>query len=177
MSFAPRQAYHDNPLLTPPNVLPLRPEGIPEGLKARPQWIVWKLVKRRNRKWTKKPYDPRTGRLASATDLLTWATFEEALVTFESGGYDGIGFVFCSDDPFCGFDFDDCLAPQTGQIEARALDLIEELGGYREASPSGHGVHVIVKGKLERSVKRGWVEAYATERFFTMTGHVLKARS
>lgn len=172
----PLQEYHDNPPPTPLNIIPVRREGIPAELKARPQWVVWKMVKRRNGKWTKEPYDARTGRKASSTDLMTWSTFEEALGALEAGGYDGVGFVFCSGDPYCGFDFDGCFDPETREIEARTLERIEELGGYCEVSPSGRGVHVIVKGKLERPIKKSWVEAYATERFFTITGHLLEMR-
>lgn len=35
-----------------PSVLSLVPDGIPAELKARPQWVVWRLV-RRDSRWTK----------------------------------------------------------------------------------------------------------------------------
>src|SRR5215213_11730871 len=109
-------------------LLPVYPEGIPDELKARPQWVAWKGKPKENGKLDKLPYDPCTDRLASTTDLLTWAAFAEALAAYEASGYDGVGFVFCSGDPFCGFDFDDCLDPETGEIEVCVRETIEELG-------------------------------------------------
>jgi putative DNA primase/helicase len=48
---------------------------------------------------------------------------------------------------------------------------MDALGGYQEVSPSGTGVHIIVKGKLpEGRSRRGKIEAYSRERFFTFTG-------
>ncbi len=73
-------------------------EAIPDELMGRRQWVVWKL-ETRDGKSTKIPYTPSTGRKASSTDLMTWETFPEALGAFETGLYDGVGFVFCSADP------------------------------------------------------------------------------
>src|SRR5947209_8338125 len=106
-------------------VLPVHPEGIPDELKARPQWVVWKGKPKENGKLDKLPYNPCTDRLASTTDLLTWAIFTEAMAAYKAGGYDGVGFVLCSADPFCGFDFDGCLDPKTGKIDDRVLKMIK----------------------------------------------------
>ena len=91
--------------LTAPNkrLLPVKAESIPEELRVRPQWVVWKAV---GHKPDKVPYSARTGRKASSTDLLTWGTFQEALQAYENGEYDGVGFVFSSADPYTGIDLD-----------------------------------------------------------------------
>jgi putative DNA primase/helicase len=89
-------------------LLPVRPDGIPEELKARPQWVTWRLEKR-DGDFTNVPYTPLTGRRASSTNLLTWGTFDDALADLRAGRrYDGIGFVFSSGDPYCGIDLDGC---------------------------------------------------------------------
>jgi putative DNA primase/helicase len=152
-------------------LLPVRPEGIPEELKARPQWVNWRLEER-NGDFTKVPYTPRTGRRASSTDLLTWGTFDEALATLQKGDYDGIGFVFSSGDPYCGVDLDGCRNPETGKVDEWAQGIVKDLDGYAAVSPSGRGVHVIVRGKTPNR-RRGQIEIYSSERFFTMTGRVL----
>jgi putative DNA primase/helicase len=85
-----------------------------------------------------------------------------------------VGFVFCSGDPYVGIDLDDCVDPETGQIELWALQIIEELDSYTEFSPSGKGVHIIVKGKIPSAVKRDEIEMYDCKRFFTITGHVVE---
>jgi putative DNA primase/helicase len=152
-------------------VLPVRPEGIPEELKARPQWVNWKLEER-NGYFTKVPYTPRAGRKASSTDLLTWGTFDEALAALRSGHYDGVGLVFSSGDPYCGIDLDGCRNSETGEVDAWAKEVVDDLDGYAEVSPRGRGVHVIVRGKTPNR-RRGDIEVYSSGRFFAMTGKVL----
>jgi primase-polymerase (primpol)-like protein len=142
-------------------------EVIPKELKRRPQWVV-------HRK--KIPYDPKTGRRASTTDLLTWGTFFEALEALETGSYEGVGFVFCSADPYTGVDLDKCRDPETGDLTPEAREVVDAFeGAYMEISPSGTGVHIIFKGKLPPSKKnrRGWIEAYSQDRYFTITGEGL----
>lgn len=154
------------------HVLRVRPEDIPEELKSRPQWVVWKL-ETRDGKPTKVPYKSGTGRRASATDLLTWEPFEDALEAYEFGKYDGIGFVFCSGDPYVGVDLDGCVDSETGEIALWASQIIEGLDSYTELSPSGTGVHIVSRGKIPGSGRRGSVEMYSRERFFTVTGHLI----
>ena len=145
------------------------PGGIPDELKVCPQCVNWKYA-RAGAKWTKHPYDPRSGRKASSTNLLTWSPFDEVLRAYEVGDYDGVGFVFCTGDPYAGVDLDGCRDPETGEIEPWASEIIGCLDSYTEVSPSGKGVHVIVRGKLPTPVKRRRVEMYAAERYFTFTG-------
>ena len=147
-------------------------ENIPERLTERPQWVCWRLEER-----GKVPYTPATLRRASSTDLMTWRTFSEALAAYEAGEppYDGIGFVFCSADPFVGIDLDGCRDRETGAVEGWAQELISSVReGYIEISPSGTGVHVIVEGAVRGGgMRKGKVEMYGRDRFFTITGRIL----
>lgn len=149
-------------------ILAVRVEGIPAELKVRPQWVVWRLEERGG-DMTKVPYTPGTDRRAKSTDLLSWTSFEQALEDLER--FDGLGFVFCSGDPYVGVDLDGCVNPETGEIAPWAAYIIDGLDSYTELSPSGTGVHVIARGKLPANVRRGPVEMYSRERFFTITGH------
>src|SRR5918995_6188544 len=92
-------------------------ENIPEPLTERPQWVCWRLEERKG-EMTKVPYTPGTLRRASSTDLMTWRTFSEALEAYQCSEppYDGIGYVFCSADPFVGIDLDKCRDPEDGEI-------------------------------------------------------------
>jgi primase-polymerase (primpol)-like protein len=144
---------------------------LPEEMRQRPQWVVWKLEER-DGKPTKVPYIAGGSGKASSTDSLTWRSFEEAVQALETGRYSGIGFVFSSGDPFAGVDLDDCRDPETGELEEWAAKIVEAFGSYAEVSQSGTGVHIIVMGKAPNK-KRGKVEAYSSERYFTMTGWVL----
>jgi primase-polymerase (primpol)-like protein len=145
-------------------------DNVPEELRQRSQWVVWKLEKRPGEdKPTKIPYIAGGVGKASSTDSLTWRSFEEAVQSLETGRYDGIGFVFCSGDPYAGVDLDDCRDPETGTLEEWAEKIVAALGGYAEVSQSGTGVHIIVRGKAPNK-KRGQVEAYSSERYFAVTG-------
>ncbi len=137
--------------------------NVPEELRGRPQWVVHK---------EKVPYIAGGLGKASSTDLMTWRTFEEAVRALETGEYDGVGFVFSSGDPFVGIDLDKCRDPETGELEDWAAKIVKDLGGYAEASFSGTGVHIFVKGKTPNR-RRGRIEVYSSERFFTVTGRVL----
>jgi putative DNA primase/helicase len=151
-------------------------ENIPEELTERPQWVCWRLEER-DEKLTKVPYTPGLLRRASSTDLMTWSTFKDALAAYEAAEppYSGIGFVFSSGDPYTGIDLDDCRNPETGAIAPwaqRIIDRVQE--GYIETSPSGTGVHIIVEGTVrDGGMRKGPIEMYSRERFFTITGEVL----
>jgi putative DNA primase/helicase len=158
----------------------LIPENIPEELAERPQWVCWRFFDRGG-KMTKVPFTPGTDSRASTIDLMTWTTFEKALATYEDSdpgtpmGYGGIGFVFSSADPFVGIDLDDCRGPKSGKIAPWAQDMIYRVdAGYMEISPSGRGLHIIVKGTVRGGgMRKGPIEMYSRGRFFTITGRVL----
>jgi putative DNA primase/helicase len=153
------------------NILSVKVECIPEELKIRPQWVVWKAVGERPEKV---PYSAKTGRKASTTDLLRWSSFEEANEALRGGQqYSGLGFVFSSGDPFTGIDLDGCVDPQTGEAAAWATEIVCYFDGYTELSATGTGIHVIVKGEIRNRRKDG-IEVYSSKRFFTVTGHLLE---
>ena len=158
---------------TAPEALEVLPEGIPGELKKRPQWVCWRYALDSKGRFTKHPYNPRTGRMASHSDLMTWSRFETVFEAYESGagGYDGVGFVFCSGDPYTGVDLDGCRDPETGEVEAWAAEIVALLDSYTELSPSGKGLHIVVEGKVPKALKLPYIEMYSIERFFTMTGH------
>ncbi len=152
-------------------------ENIPAQLTERPQWVCWRLEEREGKE-TKVLYTPGTGRRARSNDLMTWRTFEEALAAYEAGepvAYDGIGFVFCSADPFVGIDLDGCRDPETGEVARWARKIISSVReGYIEISPSGTGIHIIVEGTVRGGgMRKGKAEMYSCGRFFTITGRTL----
>jgi primase-polymerase (primpol)-like protein len=149
-------------------ILPVKTEHIPEEMKARPQWVVWKAI---GEKPEKVPYSARTGCKASSTDCMTWSTFEEALEAYEKGEYAGLGFMFSSGDPYTGVDLDNCVN-EGGQIAGWALEIVRYLDSYTEFSATGTGIHIIVKGEVPNR-RKGDIEVYSSKRFFVMTGHIV----
>ena len=154
---------------TDKKILPVLVENIPDELRARPQWVVWKAV---GEKPDKVPYSAKTGRKASSTDLMTWSTFEEALGAYEKDGYAGVGFVFCSGDPYAGIDLDGCV-DENGEIAVWAREIVRYLDSYTELSATGSGLHIVVRGDVPNR-RKGDVEVYSSKRFFTVTGHVVE---
>jgi putative DNA primase/helicase len=147
---------------------------IPEELRSRRQWVVWR-AEQRDGKPTKVPYRARDPRVrASTTDARTWGSFDQAAAAVESGRAEGPGFVFDGLDPYTGVDLDECRDPETGEAHPTAAAIIGELDSYSEASPSGAGVHVIVRAQLGGGrCRRGPVELYDQGRYFTMSGERL----
>ena len=75
---------------------------------------------------------------------------------------------------YVGTDLDHCVDSVTGGIEDWAQEILDLLRSYSEFSPSGTGIHVIVRGQLPGDGggrKKGPVEMYGTARYFTMTGN------
>jgi primase-polymerase (primpol)-like protein len=141
----------------------------PAALVTRDQWVAWR-IQERNGKETKVPVNPATGNYASATDSETWADFATAR-EHATASANGVGFVFTEDDPLVGVDLDDCRDPDDGSLTDWAKDIVERVDSFTEVSPSGTGLHVLVKGELPEGRNRhGDVELYDDARFFTVTG-------
>jgi len=147
---------------------------IPNELKQFPNWVTWR-AEERNGKPTKVPYTPGTGRLASTTDPTTWGTFADALADYELRQADGVGYVF-TNSPFAGIDLDHCLEDGKLPEDSQAAPIVKVLDSYTEVSPSGEGLHILVRAELPPGRRRkAWedgrgIEMYDTGRFFTMTG-------
>lgn len=147
---------------------------IPAELKALPQWILWRNEKRNN-KPTKVPYQV-DDEMAQANNRSTWSTFATAVKFYLDGEYDGIGFVFSRQDSYIGIDIDKCVTD--GKTNTFSSEIIDTLDSYTEFSPSGTGIHIIIKGNLPQSVlgtgrkntKHG-LEIYSYGRYFTFSGN------
>lgn len=147
-------------------------DTIPAELKARHQWIVWRYEERDGKR-TKVPYNPRNGKRAASDDPHTWSALEEALETLNTkhrGNFDGIGYVFSANDPYCGIDLDGAL-DEEGYLAEWADVIVVQLNSYTEITPSGRGLHILIKGELPVGGRRkGTLEMYDSGRYFTMTG-------
>jgi putative DNA primase/helicase len=160
-------------------------DRVPAELRTRPQWVCWRREVRKDKrgqeKYTKTPYNPRTGRKAESDNPQTWASFEEARHVYErsqqgSNPYDGLGYMFHGD--VTGVDLDHCVS-ETGTIDAWAQAYVRALNSYGERSPSD-GVHILLHGQLPKGIRRGIrklgahpraaIEIYSQGRYFTITG-------
>jgi primase-polymerase (primpol)-like protein len=162
-------------MMRSPETLPVFIAGIADELKELDQWAAWRWAKRGG-KWTKPPINPTTGGYARNNDPDTWGSFEAALRRMRKDRLPGVGFMFHPEDGLAGIDLDSCRQPKTGKIEPWALEIIGELDSYAEASPTGTGLKIFVRGDLPQGRRRkGQIEMYDRGRFFTTTGHRLKS--
>lgn len=146
----------------------LRPYyNIPEELRQLKQFILWRYEDIGAAKPTKVPYSI-SGEMANVNDPNTWTDFDGALACRFS--YSGIGFVFSENDPYTFIDLDDPLGDPT--VTERQLKIFREFDSYAEVSPSGIGLHIIIKGKIPQGRRRSKIELYSSGRYATMTGNV-----
>src|SRR5262249_30302265 len=150
-------------------------------LKTIPAWVTWRYELSEKEKWTKVPYQQDGKTHAKTTDPETWTSFERVIGRYEHGRLcapctevDGIGFVL-GGHGIVGVDLDHCYNPKTKSFEQWATKIIARLNSYTEASPSGTGVRILLKGKLPTGGrKKGNIEIYSTGRYLTITGRVLQ---
>lgn len=148
-------------------------DGIPQELKERNQWCLWKLEKDKKGKPTKVPYQTN-GYGADTTKPTTWTDYKSVCESFEKSKiYSGIGFIFSENDPYIFIDLDHCIVD--GNIEQWALDILQSLSSYSESSQSGLGIHSIIKGSMNGNTRHrtGNFEIYDKERYCAITGNRL----
>ena len=177
-----------------PTALRVNTDGIPQELKARRQWVVWRYVwKPREKKWDKPPLQVNN-RPAKANDPATWTDFDSADRAYRRGGFDGIGYVPTADDPFTFLDLDHVAGPEglgewssnlrpmfAGDVPSPGA-MVEQLDTYAETSPSGTGVRIVCVGKLPEGRRKiggkgngcpDGVEMYSQTHYLTLTGQKL----
>ncbi len=143
--------------------------NIPAELRKREQWVFYKEDKR--------PWDAHNNRPASSTDPSTWSTFEVACQAVKDYKGKGVGFVFAEDGEYVGVDLDKVI-DDDGKIDEEAQAIIDRFDSYTEVSRSGHGIHIIGRGKKPTSkCRRGNVEIYEKSRYFCITANLWQERS
>lgn len=160
---------------------PLTPDNIPAGMKDAPHWVAHR---------SKKPINPKTGRAASPTDWTTWGTFDDAMARVQTGKVDGVGYAFTTDDGLIFIDLDDAI-DESGSVATWAQPLVEtalHARAFVEVSPSGSGLHIIVRGKKGFTWSKkeianaageqiGAIEVYDHARYATVTGRLIDGAS
>ena len=143
-------------------------------LRDKQRWVAWDFCQKGG-KWTKPPFDPRTGRHASVSNPATWATFNAALASMEKFDLAGVELVLTDDDDITGIDLDHCIN-DSGSSSALAADIISYGETYAEISPSGEGIRIFALGEVEKALKddTSGVEVFGTGRYLTVTGRQIE---
>lgn len=144
--------------------------NIPEELKQRPQWLVWRFIQKPDQKKpSKMPYyvdgELRHGEQGSPDDRARLVHFDTAIERMALSNYDGVGFAFLPGDGLIGIDLDAVLSTE------RQSTIVQACQTFAEVSPSGTGVHIIGLGTCEtfKSNDVG-IEVFCGRQFFTVTG-------
>lgn len=150
-------------------------DDIPDEIKRYDQWINWiyETVTDDDGKQriVKIPVRPLDGRKANVNNPLDWVSFYQAKNMAEKMSC-GLGFVFTKSDPFTGIDLDN--KDRNDVLQQHLQSIASKLNSYSEVSPSGLGLHIIVKAVLPgKGRRRDNVEIYDNQRFFTFTGNVV----
>lgn len=166
----------------PSRELPIKfsPNSIPSEIRDRQQWICWRWEWiEKSGKWDKPPFNPHNPKFrASTTDPTTWSSIRHALAVFQvNPDIDGIGYVLSEGDGLTGVDFDGCIS-EDGMLDSWVKEWIDLLNGYVEVSPSGTGIHCLVRATLpgpgkNTKLEGRKVEVYDRARYLTTTGAML----
>ncbi len=162
-----------------PTALAVQFENIPISLKKISRWVLWRLVEvgeESNKRWSKLPLQSN-GSSASSTNPTTWCDFLHAQEAYQTGRFDGVGFVFDGSDGIMGIDLDDCVDAVQGptSLTPEAQAIKDAVLGYAEVSPSGTGIKIFTRAQLHAAHvdhEKG-LEIYPKGRYFTVTGHTL----
>ena len=154
-------------------------ENIPDELKREKRWCLYKIIQR-DGKNTKLPLMPN-GKPAKSNDKTTWNSYEDCIAALNRNIGDGLGFML--GDGYIGIDIDkvsDDIMAYSMDYHAKSMiaDFLRGISTYAEISPSKTGLHFIGKGEVPGERKRYKnLEIYDKDRFFTVTGNVLKDRN
>lgn len=142
-------------------------KDVPQELKNMNRWVLYRLfLDGKTGKYTKKPFNTRTGGMAQSNNPSTWSDYDTAMNV--AMHYDGLGFML--GDGIFGVDIDGVELD-----DPVVSEVITTLNSYAEVSPSGKGIHVICKGtKPQGACRRGNFECYEKGRFFTVTGQMIE---
>ena len=153
-------------------------ENIPDELKREKRWCLYKIIQR-DGKNTKLPLMPN-GKPAKSNDKTTWNSYEDCIAALNRNIGDGLGFML--GDGYIGIDIDkvsDDIFVYSMDYHAKSMtaDFLRGISTYAEISPSKTGLHFIGKGEVPGERKRYKnLEIYDKDRFFTVTGNIIKDR-
>lgn len=125
---------------------------MPAALRELPIWVYWQAEWKPDRagggRWSKTPYCVWTrNKKARSNDSTTWVTYDDACEQWPHVRMDGLGIMIRHG--LVGMDIDNCVDPDTREINSIAKGILEVLGAYCEYSPTGTGIKALFYGSRE----------------------------
>lgn len=156
--------------------------SVPEALRSRKIWLLWKEEGQRGDKPTKIPIAPWVNECGyaavNANDPKNWTTHDvaERYLSESAGKASGLGIALS--DGIVGIDLDNCF-DDAQREKPGAQEITDRTNTYVEVSPSGKGLHLLGFGSILHSLNQkadGFnIEVYSAGRYFTFTGHQMKS--
>lgn len=149
--------------------------NLPLAMRELPQWLLWRFERYAGDKKPRKvPYyvsgRKRRGTQGSAEDRAELKPWDVAMGELSRGRFDGLGFAFLPGDGLIGIDIDGAIS-EDGEVSDRCQAIVAACASYTEYSPSGRGVHIIVRGQTPSFKDNGvGLEVFCGRQFFTCTG-------
>lgn len=142
---------------------------IAASLKADRRFILWKAFPNGDHKPIKKPLS-RSGYPIDRHNAAHYLTYDDARSTCVARPdlFDGVGYVIYQNG-LVGVDLDHCRDAITGEIADWARAVIAELNSYTEVSPSGKGVHIILRGAIPPTGRKKNGHEIYDDQYFTFT--------
>jgi primase-polymerase (primpol)-like protein len=128
--------------------------NMPQAMRERAQWLLWKLEEVEGRKGLQKvPYygdgGKRFGDLGSPKDRKRLLGLDAVLQRFRRmPAMTGVGFAFLDGDGLVGIDLDWKTEPGGLPLHHHEA-VMDACDSYTEFSPSGKGVHIITQGSTD----------------------------
>lgn len=148
-------------------------ERTPLELRTYRQYVAWKLQSTDSGKPTKVPYNPLSGWNANVNEPNSWVDYAQCSNSILNPAYAGGGFVLTENDPFAFIDLD---ATDDPILREKQQAIFKAFDSYSEISPSGTGLHILVRGMVPAGRKKYGIEIYSAKRFMTLTGNVYHDR-
>ena len=165
-------------------LIQIQPEFLPVVMKLQRRWVGWLLVEAPDGRRIKKPFNIHTGSVdGQEAARADWHEVDKA---YRAGVISGYGYSLGergSNDNVIFIDLDNAVAVDDLEggpifsVKPWALEILERFEDcYIELSPSGTGIHIIVRGQVPHSLSRvknhEGVEIYDSGRYLAMTGYL-----
>lgn len=141
----------------------------PAVWQARARYLPWRAVPRRNGTVGKVPVGVH-GQPVDPLDPRAWLTWEAAWARVSTGQADGAGLAITPGLRLTAIDLDACL-DAAGHLTSLARDVLDVFpGAYVERSPSGKGLHLLVRGHCPAGWRRQAGLEIIDRGYLTVTG-------
>lgn len=141
----------------------------PTDWRVRRRYLPWRAVTRANGSIGKVPLDGR-GLPVNPLDSSAWQEWPLAWAAVESGRAQGIGLAITPEIRLTAIDLDACLTADDA-LSSLAQSVLETFrGAYVERSPSGRGLHVLLRGACPPGWRRQRSLELIDRGYLTVTG-------